>query len=335
MSKQVSVQYRYLKTDGLPAAFDLKRAIVSCLQLPVEGSPAGTQARLRKISLDQDGSFVVLNKVTAPADWGQPFFAGQLIHLHPGIDVPGYRGTLEEDVNEFVLENLRFEDQLQLAKGILYFGAIGNHVGLIEGAAARGKTLERYLTAFFHRADQINEAAQIVLPRMIPRTEGNQMSEIRSVKIGLGGPALDEAVPVEEREVIRERAAAQEVERDPDLVRRLLQVIGASEEEVRGLERQVPEGGWLQAVLNVSVLNRTKRKQPIPRQYVEEVLRNVPDEEVELFGSGRERAGMVGLKMSHRVGITGGLIEPEDAMTAIQTSLREWSQEGTIDCDFR
>lgn len=95
---KATIQYRQLKRDGLWPDVDLKAMVVDVLRRRnwVES------ARTRIIDLDQDESYVILNKISAPDTWDGPVFAGQLIQLQAGSDVHAIIQSLEEDAEEFV-----------------------------------------------------------------------------------------------------------------------------------------------------------------------------------------------------------------------------------------
>jgi hypothetical protein len=143
VAKKFTIQYRQLKTEDLWENVDLKSMLVDVLRR----RGWADNARLRVIDIDQDQSFVILNKLSDPVSWDGPVFAGQVIHLQEGSDVQAVLQSLEEDTPEFVLQNLNVGDRARILKGALYFAVVGNHVGLVEGHQVRGRTLERYLTA--------------------------------------------------------------------------------------------------------------------------------------------------------------------------------------------
>ena len=112
---------------------DLKAMLVDVLRRQRNGQVVADNAKLRIIDIDQDQSFVILNKLSDPATWNGSVFAGQLIHLQEGSEVQAVMQSLEEDTAEFVLRNLKVGAQARVLKGALYFAIVGNHVGLIEG----------------------------------------------------------------------------------------------------------------------------------------------------------------------------------------------------------
>ena len=150
-NKNVTIQYRQLKTDNLWDGVELKAMLIDVLRRRGWAS----NAKLRILDLDQDQSFVILNKLLASDSWDGPVFAGQVIHLQEGSDVHAVMQSLEEDTSEFLLQSLNIGNQARILKGALYFAVVGNHVGLIEGQQVRGRTLERYLTALLQKAGEL------------------------------------------------------------------------------------------------------------------------------------------------------------------------------------
>ena len=71
---KATIQYRQLKLDGLWPDADLKAMVVDVLRR----RGWADNAKTRIIDLDQDQSYVILNKLSDPATWDSPVFAGQL-----------------------------------------------------------------------------------------------------------------------------------------------------------------------------------------------------------------------------------------------------------------
>jgi hypothetical protein len=101
-AKKLTIQYRQLKTEGFHEGADLKAMIVDVLRR----RGWSTQAKSRILNLDQDGSVVILNKVSPATTWDGPVFAGQIIHLQDGTEVQAVLQSLEDDAAEFQLTNI-------------------------------------------------------------------------------------------------------------------------------------------------------------------------------------------------------------------------------------
>ena len=95
MTKKVTIQYRHLKTDGLREGVELKSMLVDVLRRQHRGQVVAENAKLRIIDIDQDRSFVILNKLSVPTSWNGPVFAGQVIHLQEGSDVHAVMQSLD------------------------------------------------------------------------------------------------------------------------------------------------------------------------------------------------------------------------------------------------
>jgi hypothetical protein len=137
VAKKFTIQYRQLKTDGLWDDVDLKSMLVDVLRR----RGWADNAKLRVIDIDQDQSFVILNKLSDPNSWDGPIFAGQVIHLQEGSELQAVLQSLEEDTPEFVLQSLNVGDRARILKGALYFAVVGNHIGLVEGHQVSGADL--------------------------------------------------------------------------------------------------------------------------------------------------------------------------------------------------
>ena len=59
-----TIQYRQLKTENLGTEASLKQMIIDAMRAERVGSQIGLSAKARIIDLDQDESFVILNKIT-------------------------------------------------------------------------------------------------------------------------------------------------------------------------------------------------------------------------------------------------------------------------------
>lgn len=329
MPKLQTVQYRYVNLDRLWEKFHLKDMVVDILRRTPSGGTAAlsSMARLRKKDLDQDGSFVVLNKLSDEVSWSGPVFCGQLIHVKSGADLPGISGSLDDDIPEFTLQNLTFEQQLQIVEGVLYFACVGNHVGVIEGARTRTRTLERYLTRLFQDAGELEPPRTIVLNAKlqgsISHVEGLEIKPQRNM--GPSGDLHDGSVARDAAEESGEGAT----------VLRVLEVLGWSSEEILQLEQNIPREGWLEGVFKVLVKKKRGRKGAIDRNLLEEALRDLPNGKVGLLGEGaKEKGGLIKLSDRATIETIGELLDPEDAMVKIVTSLKRWSATGKIDCPF-
>ena len=187
-SKTTTIQYRQMKTDELGEHADLKAMLVDVLRR----RRWDTNAKHRILDIDQDQSFVILNKLTDPGTWDGPIFAGQLIQLQEGSDVQAVTQSLDEDTAEFVLQNLNVGERTRVLKGALYFAVIGNHVGLIEGQQVRGRTLERYLTALLQKADELEPGRAIILNGKFLAGDGKELDESSEITVAATPNRSDE-----------------------------------------------------------------------------------------------------------------------------------------------
>ncbi|MGK2908428.1 MAG: hypothetical protein ACSLE1_01270 [Sphingobium sp.] len=203
MAKKSTIQYRQLKTSDLWEGVELKNMLVDVLRR--QGWT--DNAKHRKIDLDQDGSIVILNKVSLPDTWDGPVFAGQLIHLQEGTEVHAVIQSLDDDAVEYPLTSLDVGEQARVLKGALYFAVVGNHVGVIEGAQVKGRTLERYLTALLIRAAELEDGQHITLNSKFLTGDGKELSELTEITVNAARsgppgevPAGDGPAMVVERE---------------------------------------------------------------------------------------------------------------------------------------
>lgn len=330
MGKKFTIQYRQLKTEGLWPEIELKPMIVDVLRR----RGWADNAKLRVLDLDQDQSFVILNKLSSPDTWDGPVFAGQVIHLQDGSDVHAVLQSLDEDTAEFVVQNLNVGQQARVLRGALYFAVVGNHVGLIEGQQVKGRTLERYLTALLQKAEELDPGQAVILNSKFITGDGKELSESSELTVAAvpnkGG--AEAPAPGARAAEIMEREAAQARERGATVFD-VLETLGWGPEAIDSLRAEVPDDGWIEGFFRVFIKERRRRK-PISRATINEALRNIDPADLGLRGDGYEKNGIVKLSTQRTVRTVGSLLDPADAMEQIVNALRDWSVRGKIDCNF-
>lgn len=328
-----TVQYRQLKTDGLADGANLKAMIVAAMKTSRGGGRIGDSAKARIIDLDQDGSYVILNKISEPTAWDEKVFAGQLIHLQSGADVAAVLQSLEEDAEEFLVQQINLGDA-RVAKGILYFAAVDNHVGLIEGQQVRGRTLERYLTSLLQGVGSVEVGTPIILNGSFRSGDGKELAEATEITVqadrneGSATSAASQAV-----DEVLEREAAR-MKREGATVFDVLRTLNWNEEAIATLRSEIPDDGWIEGFFKVFIKQRNKRIKRIGRAAINEALRNIDPSDIGLDGDGRERGGIVKLSTRQRVQMIGSLLDPTSAVEQIVLALRDWATAGKIDCTF-
>jgi hypothetical protein len=331
VTRKVSIQYRQLKTEGFAPQVDLKALLVDVLRR----RKWDTNARLRIFDLDQDQSFVILNKMSDPASWDGAIFSGQIIHVNSGTDVQAILQPLDEDTDEFVLKNLNIGELTRVLKGTLYFAIVGNHVALIEDQQVRGRTLERYLTALLQGADELEPGQAVILNGKFTSGDGKELresSEITLAAIPNSGAQGRQPVNALRGPDILENEVARETDKGATVFD-VLAMLGWNPGAIDRLRDEVPDDGWIEGFFRVFIKQRNKKK-PISRATINEALRNIDPADLGLRGDGSEKGGIVKLSTQRVVKTHGSLLDPADAMDQIVTALREWSVAGKIDCKF-
>lgn len=324
-----TVQYRHLKTEDLQDDLVLKNSIIEFLRTDNGEGLIGESARRRIDDLDQDGSVVILNKITDPGQWDGAIFGGQLLQLQHDANVPAIMQSLEEDADEFLLEQVNLGEDGRAIKGVLYFVIVGNHVGLMEDQGVKGRTLERYLTSTLQSIDVVEAGQAVILNGEFLAEDGKQLDSATEITVSAEPSAHvppDEIDQLIGREVDRQR-------REGATVFDVLRTLGWTEDSIQRLDEEVPADGWLEGFFSV-MIKRKRRKQPISRATINEALRNIDPSDIGMDGEGKEKGGIVKLSIKKRVNMIGALKDPEDAILKIAEALREWSEAGKIDCDF-
>lgn len=330
-TKSTTIQYRQLKTEGLWEGVELKPMLVDVLRR--RGWVNNAKSRI--LDLDQDQTFVILNKVSNPDSWDGPVFAGQIIHLQEGADLLAVMQSLEEDTSEFVLQKLNVGDRARVLKGALYFAVVGNHVGVIEGQQVRGRTLERYFTALLQKAEEFEPGQVVILNSKFMAGDGKALDESSEITVAAtpnhGGRA-SAFNPGRGTELV-EREAARARGYDGGTVFDVLRTLGWGPEAIASLEAEVPDDGWIEGFFRVFIKAKRKRKN-ISRATINEALRNIDAADLGLKGDGSEKNGWVKLSVQRQVATDGSLLDPADAMEQIVNALRGWAEAGKIACRF-
>jgi hypothetical protein len=328
---KATIQYRQLKLDGLWPDADLKAMVVDVLRRRGWADSAKT----RIIDLDQDESYVILNKISEPATWDGPIFAGQVIQLQAGADVHAIMQSLEDDTAEFVVHSLNVGERVRVLKGALYFVAVGNHVGIIEGQQVRGRTLERYLTALLQKADELEPGQAVILNSKFLAGDGKELSESTEIEVSAAATTRDgDRRPRDVAPRVAEREVGQAREHEQATVFDILRMLGWDENAIESLGAEIPNDGWIEGFFKVFIKERRKRK-PISRATINEALRNVDPSDLGLRGgNGTEKNGIVKMSVTREVRTINSLLDPTDAMEQIMNALRDWAAAGKIDCNF-
>lgn len=331
MAKQATVQYRQLNREGFPAIGTLKQTIVDTMNSQRQGRLIGEFVGNRRFDLDQDGRITLLNRITERAHWDQPFFAGQLTYFERGANVPAIVGDPDADVNELDLRQYALGADASMVHGILYFVAVGDHLGLIESNGLKSGRLERFLTQLLTQNELLEAGQTVILNAQFTNEGGRRVSEATAVEVSTR-PARRQDVDVGEGPA---RFIEQDIERarrEGHSVIQVLEVLGWTPEDIERLMEEVPPGGWLEGFFRFVIKSRQTRRRAIRRETLDQALRNVNPADVTILGKGkRERDGFVKLTSNRAVETVGSLLNPTSAVQQIEAALRDWAASGQID----
>lgn len=329
MARNATVQYRRLNREGFPRPETLKDLVIEALSLNHNGRIVGELVTKRRFDLDQDGRLTLLNKITERPFWPEPFFSGQVAFFEQGANVPAILGDIDADTNELDLGQFQLPNA-SMIHGLLYFVAVGDHLGIIESPGMRSGRLERFFTQFLSQYNVLEVGHTVVLNALFTNENGRAVSQATEVVLAAEPARRPEFDPGEiERLVAQDVAEARGVNNS---VVRVLEALGWTNDDITRLMAQVPPGGWLEGVFKFLIKSKTSRKQTIRRQTLDEALRNVDPKDVTILGKGkREKDGFVKLTKIKSVQTVGSLLEPTSAVTKIEESLKEWSAAGEID----
>jgi hypothetical protein len=330
-SKQATVQYRRLNRDNLPNPDELKDILVASMRTQRGRRLVGEYVGNRRFDLDQDGRLTLLNHISEQEHWDEPLFAGQLAYFERGANVPALLGDPDEDVNELNLGQFALGPDASMIHGLLYFVAVGDHVGLIESTGLKSARLERFLTQLFTQTEQIEAGQTVILNAQFANEQGRRVADAKEVQVQARRTVRsDDRAP---------EAPARLIERDVEQARReghsviqVLEVLGWTPEDIERLMQEVPPGGWLEGFFRFFIKSRTARRKTISRGTLDEAFRNIDPKDVTFLGKGmREKDGFVKLTATRTVEMVGSLINPTSAIRQIETALRDWAASGQID----
>jgi hypothetical protein len=263
--------------------------------------------------------------------WDEPLFAGQLTYFERGANVPALLGDPDSDVNELDLGQFALDENASMIHGILYFVAIGDHVGLIESSGLRSGRLERFLTQLLTQTEQLEAGDTVVLNALFTTEGGRRVQEATQVEVATtrarrNDVDVGEGLPrIVEQDIERAR-------REGNSVIQVLEVLGWSPEDIERLMAEVPPGGWLEGFFRFFIKSRQARRKTIRRETLDEAFRNVNPADVTILGKGkREKDGFVKLTSNRVVETVGSLLNPTSAVQQIEVALREWAENGLID----
>jgi hypothetical protein len=331
VAKQSTIQYRRLKHEDFPDIGELKEILVAAMLAQRTGRLVGEFIGNRKFDLDQDGRITLLNHITERAHWDTPFFSGQLIYFERGANVPAILGDPDADVNELDLGQFALGDDASMIHGILYFVAVGDHLGLIESTGLRSVRLERFLTQLLTQSELLEAGQTVTLNAMFTAQGGRAVSQATQVEITAGKARRSEPQPGDLAPRIVERDIEQ-ARREGQTVIQILEVLGWTPDDIARLMSEVPAGGWLEGIFRFFIKSRTARRRPMRRETLDEAFRNVNPADVTILGKGkREKDGFVKLTTTRAVETVGSLLNPTSAVQQIEAALRDWAANGQID----
>ena len=331
MAKQAVVQYRRLNREKYPREDALKQALIEALRSERAGKLVGEYVGNRRFDLDQDGRLTLLNKITEAAHWDEPFFSGQLTYFEKGANVPAILGDPDADVNELDLGQFALGENASMIHGILYFVAVGDHVGLVESSGLRSARLERFLTQLLTQCGLFEAGNTVVLNAQFTNEGGRRVTEATQVEV-TAARARRNDVDVGEG---LSRVIEQDIERarlEGHSVIQVLEVLGWTPEDIERLMAEVPPGGWLEGFFRFFIKSRQSRRKAIRRETLDEAFRNINPADLTILGKGkREKDGFVKLTAHRSVETIGSLLNPTSAVQQIEAALREWAAKGDID----
>jgi hypothetical protein len=272
-----------------------------------------------------------LNRITEQGHWDEPFFAGQLTYFERGANVPAIIGDPDANINELDLGQFALGQDASMIHGLLYFVAVGDHVGLIESTGLKSGRLERFMTQLLTQSDQIAAGDTVVLNAQFTNAQGRQVSEAREVEVAAKRAQRRDAAAGEIPPLFDERDVAKAREEGQSVIQ-VLEVLGWTPEDIERLMQEVPPGGWLEGFFRFFIKSKSKRRKTIARQTLDEAFRNVNPADVTFLGKGkREKDGFVKLTAPRAVETVGSLLNPTSAVQQIEAALRDWAANGQID----
>lgn len=321
--RKVSVQYRKLADPvGAFASTTLQKALMGAMESFAGAAKIGENVLVRTLASDKTYGSLVLNNYQPD----EKFFFGEIVRFEPGADLPLLQTKGHDQF--YNLAQAKAPEGHEALRGVLYFMAIGNHVTLVESDFATGRA-EGYLTWLLTECSSaVSMGAQIILEAELgAETSNSQLSQIDKVVIK-PVPMMPQPTQLPE---LTENEVQSTSTRGVD-EGRTFAVLRAAGLDETDLQKIVADQTSIEVTLQIKFKDR-RRTKSLVMENAKRLLRNVPEDDMVLTGSGgRQKGGRI-IKLSYpaNVEVVGALLVSKDVARALYEGFSYFLANGHIE----
>lgn len=321
-----TVQYRYL--DRPRANFEpdttLEGELRKALSGKRDGIVVGKEARARIADLEQEGQLTVWNGLKGFS--GKGILQGELLLYKQGFNQTAIEERLDKQDARFRLVTFKTDGKSKPVEGALYFAVVGDHVGIIQSNAVKGRWLERYLTWLLKDISGVMAGESVVnLSSKTTLGEGEvaRLGEAQSLRVHAQASKREYT-----NRGLREKAKGAGA-----TVLEVLELLGLGKETIESIRRDIPKDGKLEGDFLVYIKEKNLRK-PISVGTLDHAFRNADPSDIAVEQKGSKiKNNMRHLSEPVRLSQTPHGLDPEEAMEEIVNVLYKWAERALIEIE--
>lgn len=220
----------------------------------------------------------------------------------------------------------------QFLESLLYYGAMGNHLILLQSVALRARDLEAYLNYFLRKAQLLSDENAIYLNNYTPVATHERLenSEVKSVRIGT--PLVDTAI-----NIVDEAASNKQNKHKFIALGEGLEILKAcAGDRMKGIDwNDLHSTNNLEVFVEVTYKRQTDPRTQNLLNQVTTALRHANDEDVriELKGGGTVIGSDLQVKNYINIDSYNGLVDPTDLFPKMNAWLIELLDRALIDAE--
>ena len=316
--KRVNVQYR--KLEDLTSGFTgqtLEQALRTAMQnVGPSGAAVGIDSHARSWSGNLDYGTMVLSHF----DVSGTGFIGEIVRFEQGSPVPLVNTTAGTPF--FNLTQAIPPQDHEAVRGIMYVLIIGDHVMIVESDINTAR-LENYLSWLLTDATSaITSGTHVILAAELSALSGAQLSKVETIVFQ--PPAVTKK---DVRQPGMPTSTSRDVEEGDTL--KVLKAAGMDETDIQALAGQDTD-------IEVKIWIKFKddwRKKQVGAEDASRLLRNLPEDQLTLFGpGGRQKENkIVKLTYPANIEVAGAHMVPKDVARALYEAYEHFQTNGYLD----
>lgn len=316
--KRVNVQYR--KLDDLTNGFGgqtLEQALRTAMKnVGPGGVVVGTDSQARSWNGNPDYGTMVLSHF----DVSGKGFIGEIVRFEPGSPVPLVNTTAGTPF--FNLTQAAPPQDHEAMRGIMYVLIINDHVMIVESDINTAR-LETYLSWFLTDAtNAVTGGTHVILAAELSALSGAQLSKVETI--------VFQPPPVT-KDVARASGAPTATTRDVEEgnTLKVLKAAGMDETDIQALAGQDTD---IEVRLWIKFKDDWRKKQ-VGAEDASRLLRNLPEDQLTLYGpGGRQKENkIVKLTYPANIEVVGAHMVPKDVARALYEAYEHFQTNGYLD----